>query len=163
MTAYALLALAYTKAEGQVTPHQAPKLALDSEPHLAQFVANVLALRPGPVDGIVVESRDDVPVTVVDRLAGDAPVVHDHIECRCTGRNGDRPAQARQERAGMGGEVFGQIGQSRVMGSGQKQRVAAVDRVEYPETPRPRSVSRTLAEGISPRMILQKMQCESCG
>src|SRR5206468_2192247 len=45
------------------------QLALDPELHLAQLVADVVVVRPGPVDGVVVEAGDDVPVDVIDRLA----------------------------------------------------------------------------------------------
>src|SRR3954462_6260415 len=51
------------------------QLALDAEAHLAELVADVFAVGPGPVDGVVVEPGDDVPVTVVDGLAGGAAVV----------------------------------------------------------------------------------------
>ena len=56
------------------------QLAFNSRSHLAELVADVFAVGPGPVDGVVVEAGDDVPVAVIDRLAGGPAVVDDDVE-----------------------------------------------------------------------------------
>ena len=52
---------------------------------------------PGPVDGIAVEAGDEVPVAVVDGLAGGPAIVDDHVQPVGAGGGLNRPAEARQE------------------------------------------------------------------
>jgi hypothetical protein len=49
-----------------------------------------------------------------------------------------------------------------VVGLGHDERVAVIDRVNI-EKGNGLGVSSSLAEGIAPATILQKMQCGSCG
>ena len=90
-------------------------------------------MRPGPVDGVVVEARDDVPVTVIDRLAGGLAVVDDHVEPVGAGGRADGPAEPGQERAGGRGDGVGELAQVGVMGPGHEQGVAAIDRIDVEE------------------------------
>src|SRR6266511_6067199 len=46
-------------AWGSILAARRVQLALDPEPHLAEFIADVFAVGPGPVDGVVVEPGDD--------------------------------------------------------------------------------------------------------
>ena len=75
------------------------QLSLDAEPHLLKLITGVFAVRPGPVDGIIAPARNDVPVTVIDRLTGGPAIVNDDVEASGTGGRSDGPAESRQERA----------------------------------------------------------------
>ena len=113
VTAYALLALAYTRPQGAKRARQdagsvrssiATSLSSSAirRSHLAQLVRRSTAtLRPGPVDRIVGEAGNDVPVAVVDGLARDAAVVDEDIEPLCAGRGLDGAAEPGEQRAGV--------------------------------------------------------------
>src|SRR5262245_26638558 len=76
-----------------INPRSGPEkvqLAFNSRSHLAKLVAVVVAMWPGPVDPIVSEAWDDVPVAMVDRLTGRAAVVDDHVECVGAGCRSNR-------------------------------------------------------------------------
>jgi hypothetical protein len=51
-------------------PTLGPQFALDAEPHLAQLVADVLALRPGPVDRVVLADFFERAAVVLDLYEG---------------------------------------------------------------------------------------------
>src|SRR5690242_5029113 len=85
------------------------ELLLDAELHLAQLVADVSALGPGPIDGIILEAGDDVPVDVVDRLARGTTVVDDHIQPVGARGGPDRAAEAGQEGGDVRGEIIGEL------------------------------------------------------
>ena len=83
------------------------QFALDAEFHLAELVADIGAMRPGPVDGVVGKAWDDVPVAMIDRLAGGLAVVDDHVEPVGPRGRADGPAEPGQERAGGRGDGVG--------------------------------------------------------
>ena len=133
VTAYALLALAYTRAEAEVrrrTVRYAFSSSLDPKPHLLELVAGVFAVGPWPVDRIIVPPWNDVPMTVIDRLASGPAVVDDDVEALGAGGGGDGPTKSRQERADRAGERVREVAQAGVVRFGHEQRVALADRVD---------------------------------
>lgn len=105
------------------------QFALDPEPHLAEFIAGIVAMRPGPVDWVVMEPGNDVPVTVVDGLPRCAPVVDDQVEPVGPRRPLNGPAKPGQQRPGMSREVVRQLREVRVMRLGHEQDMSFHDRV----------------------------------
>ena len=57
---------------------------LDARFHPCELIALVLSLRPGPVDRVGGEARDDVPVAVVNRLTRGLADVDDHVKAQLT-------------------------------------------------------------------------------
>jgi hypothetical protein len=105
------------------------QFAFDEVFHLAKLVASVGTMRPGPVDGVVSEARDDVPVAMIDGLAGGLAIVDDHVQPVGTRGRADGSAQPGQERADRGSHGLRKLAQMSVMSPGHEQRVAAIDRI----------------------------------
>jgi hypothetical protein len=105
------------------------ELALDSKSRLPQLIAGVLAMGPRPVDGVVVESRDDVPVTVVDSLACGSAIVHDDVESVGASGRGDGPAESGKKRADSGSDRVIQVAEAFDMLFGDEERMAVIDGV----------------------------------
>ena len=90
-------------------------------------------MRPGPVDRVVSKARDDVPVAMIDRLAGGLAIVDDHVEPVGPRGRADGSAQPGQKRADRGGHGLRELAQMSVMSLGHEQRVAAIDRIDVEE------------------------------
>jgi hypothetical protein len=106
------------------------QFAFDAEFHLTKLVADIRSMGPGPVDRVIGKARDDVPVAMVDGLAGGLAIVDDHIEPVGTRRGPDCPAQTRQQRADGSGHRIGNLAQLSVMRPGHHQGMAAIDRID---------------------------------
>ena len=79
------------------------------------------------------EARNDVPVAMIDRLAGGSAVVDDHVESVRTGGCSNRSAEPWQERADVRGDGLGQFAQMGVVRLGHDQRVAVDNRIDIQE------------------------------
>ena len=79
---------------------------------------------PGPVDRVVVEARNDVPVAMIDGLAGSLAVVDDHVEPFGAHGRTDSPAEPGQELPSGRGDRVGQIAQVGEMGPRYEQGMA---------------------------------------
>ena len=90
-----------------------------------------------------------------------AAVVDDHVEPVGARGGLDGAAEPGQKRAGVGGELFRELAQVRVVSAWYEQRVPGLTGLMSRKATA-WAVSSTRAEGISPRTILQKMQCGSC-
>lgn len=95
--------------------------------HRLNFPFPVRDVRPRPSDGVVRESRDDVPVDVMDRLARHFPIVADHVEGLGPRRRFDGTAKTWQQRAQMRRQIVGQVGERGVFGLGDQQEMAGID------------------------------------
>ncbi len=90
-------------------------------------------MRPGPVDRVVDEPGNEVPVAMVNRLAGGSAVVDDQVEAVGPGRGEDGSGEPGHQPRRLGREVVGQVGQSRVVGLGHEQDMPTDDRVDVEE------------------------------
>jgi hypothetical protein len=88
---------------------------------------------PRPVDRVVMEARNDMPVAMIDRLAGGSAVVDDHVESVRTCGRPDRSAEPGQERADVRGDCLGQLAEMGMVGFGHDQSVAVDDRIDVQE------------------------------
>ena len=108
----------------------AGQLPLDAEPHLVQLVAGVRRMGPRPVDGVVIEPRNDVPVAMIDGLAGGATVVDNHVESVSAGRSGDGPAQPGQAALRSKRRPTREARSGSMVRLGYEQRVSVADRID---------------------------------
>jgi hypothetical protein len=108
-------------------------LSLNPKPHLAQLITDIFPLRPRPVDRVVLEAWDDMPMAMIDGLAGRSALVDDHIEALGAGGGLDRPAQPRQQRARVRGQRLGQLAKLSEVRLGHHQRVPGTDRMNVQE------------------------------
>ena len=76
------------------------QFTLDAKFHLTKLVADIGTMRPWPADLVVGEAWDNVPVAMIDRLAGGLAIVDDHVEPVGPRGRADGATQAGQERAG---------------------------------------------------------------
>jgi hypothetical protein len=106
------------------------QFAFDAKFHLIKLVADIWSMGPGPVDRVIGKAWDDVPVAMVDGLAGGLAIVDDHIEPVGTRRGPDCAAQTRQKRADGSGHRIGNLAQLSVMRPGHHQGMAAIDRID---------------------------------
>jgi hypothetical protein len=106
------------------------QLSLDAKPHLFELIANIFAVRPWPVNRIIAPPRIDVPMTVIDRLAGGPAIVNDDVEALGTGGGGDRPTESGQERAYRTGERVREVTHAGMVRFGHEQNVTLADRVD---------------------------------
>ena len=60
------------------------------------------AVRPRPVDGVVIEAWNKMPVAMIDRLPGGPAVVHDDVKSMGAGGRDDGPSKSWQEHANTG-------------------------------------------------------------
>ena len=88
---------------------------------------------PRPVHCVVDEPWDDVPVAMIDGLAGDLAVVDDHVQSVGPRGRADGPAQSGQERARGRGNGVREVAQMGVVSPGYEQGVAAIDRIDIEE------------------------------
>ena len=129
-----------------------------------ELVADIERMRPRPVDRVVVEARNDVPVAMIDRLTGGLAVVDDHIESVGAGGRPDRPGTSRgKSEPTAAARRLGQLAQMGVMALGHEQRVAVIDRIDVEKRDGVGASRATGPTGSGRRTILQKMQCGSCG
>ena len=89
--------------------------------------------RPGPADRIVGEAGDDVPVAMVNLLAGDGAVVDDHVEPLGARGGLDGTAEPGEKRAGVGGDLVRELFQVRVVRAWYEERMTRIERVDVEE------------------------------
>jgi hypothetical protein len=109
------------------------QFALDGEFHLTEFVADIGRVGPGPVNRVVAKPWNDVPVAMIDGLAGGVAIVDDHIQAVSPGGRADGSAQPGQKRADGGGYSLRELAEMSVMSLGHEQSVAAIDRIDVEE------------------------------
>ena len=85
------------------------------------------------MDRIVGEAGDDVPVAMVDDLTGDGAVVDNHVEPLGARGGLDGAAEPGEKRAGVGGDLFRELSQVRVVRAWYEKRVTRIERVDVEE------------------------------